>query len=534
MVYFKETFDDERVLMDSKLLKRFDKQGIVCVCVFLVILSAFLFFISMSSPFYLFNGDEDTNVYMMVSEQMEDGKIMYRDIFDHKGPVWYFVFDFFYRLDRSCCFLYFIQIFSGAIFFIYSCKIFNLLTNRKMIGNYVAMMACCLSVYLSPVIESGGRPDEFALPFASYAIYLIVKYIKTNESIKIYQYFLVGLQMGAFLWTKFTLLWFYFSLFIFLIYVKHPHIIQRALVTLSGIVLFTMPVMLYFWANGALSDLFDIYIFANLFEYESAISSFVMQLYYNVGEILYTYGVFWLVVGIAVVFIGIFYKNNENIRLSFKKYVMLLLFVSSMFAVFGLLRVSYSYYYAQAFSVLPVLFYVFEECIRLDKYCADKFQAVLKSRKAIFVVSGVGMLLVGYQIYLLQSKLGIFDTPNLFTPDAQEYMCFRVADYVKSHPSGSVKVVGWDTGYQHLLDFDYYPKDEYYVASVNLRTDDINASVRNSIIAHKYGYIVLSDRRMEVWDNNQQFFEMNGYELLMDGFDDFTKVGLFKYSGSCE
>ena len=391
------------------------------------------------------------------------------------------------------------------------------------------MAVCCGTVYLSAIILNGECPDKFSLPIASYFVYLIVRYVKTSVPICWYQYFFVGLHIGILFWSKFTLLWFYFAMFVFLIYVKCPRFLIGLCMAFVGVCAVSLPVLLYFWQNNALSDLINVYFYANLFEYGDDSSNFVARLFQNASVIFSAYGVFWLLLLCIIIFVMVFCSSNKSVFDILRKYIILLFCAGSMFVVFLCCKVSNTYYYSQFFSVLPVLVYVFDYCLRSDEHCRDRMIALRRSVKAKVILISVFVIVVLAQIYLLYHTLYFFATPNIFDTNLRDRMCYKVTDYIKSNPSYPVKVVGWDGGYQQLLDFNYYPKDEYYVAIVNIRANEIDDLIRSSVCDHEYGYIVLVDWRTDIWEHDAKFFEMNGYELVMSGVDNYVKVGLFKY-----
>lgn len=91
------------------------------------------------------------------------------------------------------------------------------------------------------------------------------------------QLFLNGIMAGIILWTKYSLLGFYFAFGIAIlingtINRQTKKAIKDALVYISGIVAVTIPCVLYFAVNHALSDLINAYLINNISSYGNAIS----------------------------------------------------------------------------------------------------------------------------------------------------------------------------------------------------------------------------------------------------------------------
>ena len=59
----------------------------------LAVLSAVLLALcSKSSPLYAFNDWMDANIFFTMGRSMLGGRVLYRDVFDHKGPVLYLLY----------------------------------------------------------------------------------------------------------------------------------------------------------------------------------------------------------------------------------------------------------------------------------------------------------------------------------------------------------------------------------------------------------------------------------------------------------
>ena len=57
----------------------------------LAISAVFFFLFGFNSPIYTFNSDIDYNWFMTMGHGLVAGKIPYRDLFEQKGPIIYFV-----------------------------------------------------------------------------------------------------------------------------------------------------------------------------------------------------------------------------------------------------------------------------------------------------------------------------------------------------------------------------------------------------------------------------------------------------------
>ena len=82
-----------KYLPGSKFLS--DKGIIFCILSALV----FITICSKSSPLYAFNDWVDANCYFTVGKSIFKGLVPYRDLFEQKGPVIYFIHD---EMNNTC------------------------------------------------------------------------------------------------------------------------------------------------------------------------------------------------------------------------------------------------------------------------------------------------------------------------------------------------------------------------------------------------------------------------------------------------
>ena len=66
-----------------------------------VIAAAVLLLCSTSSPLFVLNDWMDANIFFTIGKSMFNGKVLYRDVFDHKGPVLYLLYGIGWLLDHT-------------------------------------------------------------------------------------------------------------------------------------------------------------------------------------------------------------------------------------------------------------------------------------------------------------------------------------------------------------------------------------------------------------------------------------------------
>ena len=89
----------------------------------LVVSGIFLLLLSKCSPLYLFNDWVDVHCFFTVGKSMLDGLIPYRDIYEQKGPILYFLFAAAAAISRTSFLgVYLLETLSFSLFLFFSGK----------------------------------------------------------------------------------------------------------------------------------------------------------------------------------------------------------------------------------------------------------------------------------------------------------------------------------------------------------------------------------------------------------------------------
>lgn len=224
---------------------------------------------SKSSPLYPFNNWVDPNCFFTVGKAVLNGKVMYRDIYEQKGPLLYFIHTLAYLISNTTFLgVYILEIISCFGFLLISYKICLLFTDNII----YLFPVYCLCIYASRAFEQGDSAEELCLPLIALIFYFGIKCILQNEHIKYSSWFAIGVTSGAVLWIKFSLLGFYigFGFFMLFMYLKNKwnkELLFSFLMLFLGIIAISAPVFIYFICNNSVNDLFKVYFYDNIFMY---------------------------------------------------------------------------------------------------------------------------------------------------------------------------------------------------------------------------------------------------------------------------
>lgn len=237
----------------------------------LIIAILFLLVCTKSSPLYPMNDWVDVDCIFTVGKSMNEGLVLYRDIFDHKGPVLYFIFSAAAFISSSSFIgLWIFEIISVAGMLFFSMQSAKLFMKNKW-AVYTALPITALIILTTRAFTHGGSTEELALLPLSYSLYYFLRLI-SGKNIAKYEHILVGVCIGAVFWMKFTLVGFYIGAYlvtiIYRVYKKDvENCISDILWNIVGFVFVTLPVLLYFIVNNALGDLWEVYFYDNIFLY---------------------------------------------------------------------------------------------------------------------------------------------------------------------------------------------------------------------------------------------------------------------------
>ena len=131
------------------------------------------------SPLYQPIPDRDQGVYLYVGQQILDGDIPYRDVWDHKGPLVYYINALGLWLTDSTWGVWLLE-----VIFLFLAAISGFLAMRTVFDPAVAFSSTVLwLVTLPQVLDHGNTVEEYSLLFQFAALYF---YARSEKSTKGY------------------------------------------------------------------------------------------------------------------------------------------------------------------------------------------------------------------------------------------------------------------------------------------------------------------------------------------------------------
>jgi len=219
------------------------------------------------SPFFFTNEWDDVNTYFNIGKCIFNGQVLYTDVFDHKGPVIFFIYGIGYLISHTTLtgvFIMELLAWVGLMLSIYfSCRLF--------LGKQPSLLICLVfPFFLSGHLKSGGSAEEFILAFVAVSLFLFLKFFTgdVNRGHKPLYMFIHGILFSLTLFTKINLIIFWIfpvsAIFLILLYGKNIKNFTLNLLTfIAGLSVVALPVCLYLYTNNALEEGYEVYINLN-------------------------------------------------------------------------------------------------------------------------------------------------------------------------------------------------------------------------------------------------------------------------------
>jgi hypothetical protein len=496
-------------LTDKSKLTRFE-------LIFLILAaSVTITFVSTSSPLYPFNPWDDVNVFFTLGRGIKHGLVPYKDIFDHKGPLLYFIYFLAVLIsEKSFVGVWLIECIAASVYAVFSWKTAKLFTAPSKIA--IIMMPLFLGiVYTSRMFNFGGNTEELCMPLLTVALYFGLKAIVNGDGLPSKAEALIcGLISGALFWLKYTFLGFMigFCLYILVLSIRHKDFAKLwSLVWrfIAGFVIVCVPVLAYFAMTGALSYLWEAYFYVNIFLYKNDPGSdllsqipVIKNIYIPLRSIALS-GWLYKAFGIMLILtlVSLFCIDKK-----YRKKTLFLFFATLIFSAgFIFTRFTFIYYYAYllyycfAFALIP--------CIKGISKAESAFKQNPDLMKIL--VSSVFIILYIASVFLSKNMYLIFKSKTALAQ-------FLMAETINSTPDA--KVLTYD-----VMDAGFYtaagimPCNRYCAAKQFGDSYPQLTEEQDRLISEGYfDYIVTTYFCEEEWDN---------YELVQEEavpFVDFT------------
>jgi hypothetical protein len=214
--------------------------------------------VSTCSPLYPFNPWNDANCFFTLGRGIAHGLVPYRDLYEQKGPLLYFIYAFAALIsDKTFAGAWIVECIMASVFAVFSWKTVKLFANPPKYA--VAFVPLLLGItYTLQMFNYGGNAEEFCFPLLSVAFYTGLRSIVNGDGLPSGKEAIIcGIITAALFWIKYTFIGFMggFCFYILILTIKRKSfaklwsLVWRFAV---GFIVLTIPVLLYFALNNSL------------------------------------------------------------------------------------------------------------------------------------------------------------------------------------------------------------------------------------------------------------------------------------------
>lgn len=236
---------------------------------------AFIFMIPHSmAPWGNGNYPTDVCVYYRCAEWIDQGLVMYRDMFDHKGPLVYATYWFVTRF-AGLYGIWALDVFLTFAILLVFFNIARIYTTQKN-SLYITLL---VGMYFQlPFLDEGG-PEWLATLGCSYTVYLFAKHLEDKEYCSFGEMYLLATSVAICLFTKFNTSAGIIPVSVYFLYHLIYHFDTRIFIRYCAAVVLGLasgfiPILCWLHYTGNMLDFIEAYLFFNTHEYgnEFAIS----------------------------------------------------------------------------------------------------------------------------------------------------------------------------------------------------------------------------------------------------------------------
>ena len=395
-----------------------------------------ILFCSKSSFLYPFNDWDDANCFFTVGKCIMNGIVPYKQLFEQKGPLLYFFHGLASLIsDNSFLGVFFLEIIEISVFLFFSYKTMELYIGKRGIW-FIPILALISTTSLA--YYSGDSSEEMCLPFLTASIWLILNAAKQDRDLSKKEALFIGVLSGCIFWIKFSIIGMYLGWYLFyaidcVLNKKTKELFSRTAYVAFGVVLSTIPFILYFGVNNAIADWFEVYIWDNVFLYSQAEEEtygVLFNLYIGIENVIKKNPlIFYLCI------FGIIYSLFCNHRKTMYSYLSMLLGEFFLLYIGG----RHFFYYSFALNAFASFGFMF-----LDRLFLNNLYLKIKEKKAVFCALALACF-----------ALAFFITPNRYLRGTEKERLpqFVFAEEIKRTENATLLNYGFlDSGFYTAAD----------------------------------------------------------------------------------
>ena len=430
----------------------------------------------------------DVNCFVTVGKSLLSGQVLYRDIYEQKGPLLYFLYAFLSLISsKSFISVFVLEVMSFSLYLYFSAKCAALhIKNERILNGCIAVLAAMVAS--AKCFAHGGSVEQICLWMIPYSLYLIESALHQHRRLSCRESLVIGILCGISFYLKFTITSFFFglSLFVAVWYIAFEksarELIGIIAAFLAGVALISAPVIAYFAVHGAMEDFITGYFFNNIFRY--SLTSIVHTLINYLAHLLDAFKndtALWTISTVGFVWLFL-QKENRKISLAF--------FLSFLFLSLTTMSASRAYsYYALIFAGFSIY-----GLIAAVRWLSDRLPA--KNPTVCRFSHRIARLITPLLIAgLLAMSYFLSGNTYLLHYEKDDLPQYQFASYIRRYKNPTLLNYGFlDGGFYFAA--DVLPQCKYF-AKLNLDLPEMNEEQTRQIEEGLVDFVVAKNVPLE-------------------------------------
>ena len=231
------------------------------ICQYLLFFAIFLVYLYIASPYTSPSNPYyncDSSIFYTIGNGINAGLIPYKDLFDHKGPLLFFIYSWGTSIISGKLGVFVLQSLCGACSLLFLFKLSRLFLNVKWT---VAIIGILLFVMPASIGE-GALSEEWSLPFAILPLYYLSKSTIENKEQSLWFWLSLGVCLMLIALIRINNAPVVIAIFVYLtlsfLYQKRfRSLLISYIFFIAGMIVALLPFLIYFIRKDAIMDFVD-------------------------------------------------------------------------------------------------------------------------------------------------------------------------------------------------------------------------------------------------------------------------------------